>query len=348
MFQFSIAHTPVIFAKFFKPSDAENVLGAIHLHVAQKVVFIDTPATPALLGLIKTLRECGHAVVVRDHHDVVNPRNPRENEIADAAKQLRELLGANALISNRAAHPACSTLVQPGEFSGGEWAVIVADPDPDGLTAAMKALGVVYDRLDSDAVILDGARSEQTAENLSPLAMLLVKGLATLPPYDAARPQFSEDAKSKLFGEFAAAAGGDKKALAGLEAKVTAYEAAVQAAEEVAAEAKEIVPGVVVADIVGRKVDLSTLTARLESRPGCVITVIRKDNGPIAGALKVKQYSLAVIKSKQAEINLQDFLPQGYTSSPEAGIISNTTFLLHLSEGNWFDLVLPAFAAKYC
>jgi hypothetical protein len=347
MFLINIAQTPGLFSKFFNVNDADAVLSAISRFEPTRVIFIDTPATPVMRSLVEALLGRGIMVIVRDHHGVVNPRNPREVEIAESAGKVRELLGANALISNRAAHPACSTLVQVGEFVG-EGTVIVADPDPDGLTASMKALGVVYDQLDADAAILDGARSEQNAEHLSPLAMLLVKGMATLPPYDAARPQFSDDAKSRLFSEFVAAAGGDAKALAGLETKVTAYEAAVKAAEEVAAAAKELVPGVVVADIVGRKVDLSTLTARLEAVPGCAITVIRKDNGPIAGALKVKQYSLAVVKAMQAEINLQDLLPQGYKSSPEAGIISNTSFLLHVSEGNWFDLVLPALAAKYC
>ena len=55
---------------------------------------------------------------------------------------------------------------------------------------------------------------------------------------------------------------------------------------------------------------------------------------------------MAVIKAHQAEINLQELLPSGFVSSPESGIISNTTFLLHVSENVWKETVLPALCAK--
>lgn len=101
----------------------------------------------------------------------------------------------------------------------------------------MKALGSVYDGLDADAAVLDGARSEQTTERLTPVALLLVKGMATLPPFNPERPQVSEEAKGKLFAEFAAAATGDATALESLGRKVEAYEAGVKEAEVLAATA---------------------------------------------------------------------------------------------------------------
>lgn len=346
MFQMIIARNTTLFTKFFAATDAQSVIAAIPEGGTKRVVFIDTPATPHLVATIESLVSKGIEVIVRDHHDVPNPRNPRETEIATAANRVRELCGANALISNRQANPACSSLIQVGEFAT-EGTILVADNDPDGLTAAMKASGLVYDGLDTDAATLDGARSEQTAERLTPIALLLVKGLATLPPFDANRPQFSEDAKSKLFQEFVAAASGEQTALDSLNRKVEAYEASVKVAEGIAAEASEPAPGVVMVNAVGKpRHDLTTLTQRLESRPGCRVTVVRKDNGPIAAKHGGVQYSLAVVKAEQANINLQGLLTPGFVSSPESGIISNTSFLLHVSQEVWESQVLPALRSR--
>ena len=54
----------------------------------------------------------------------------------------------------------------------------------------------------------------------------------------------------------------------------------------------------------------------------------------------------AVVKAEQAKINLQELLPTGFVSSPDTSIISNTTFLLHVSENVWNETVLPALKAK--
>lgn len=345
MFSIKIATHPVVFSKFFAAADREVVLAAIP-EGTKRAVFIDTPATPHLVATIESLISKGIVVVVRDHHDVPKPRNQRESEIANAANRVRELVGDNALISNRQANPACSGLIQVGEFAT-EGTVLVADNDPDGLTAAMKASGLTYEGMDTDAATLDGARSKQTAERLTPLALLLVKGLATLPPFDANRPQVSEDAKSKLFQEFVAAASGEQTAIDSLNRKVEAYEASVKMAEGIAAEASEPASGVVMVNAVGKpRHDLITLTERLESRPGCRVTVVRKDNGPIAAKHGGVQVSIAVVKAEQAKINLQELLPTGFVSSPDTGIISNTTFLLHVSENVWNETVLPALKAK--
>lgn len=346
MFSITIGNTPVNFTKFFGATDRDNVLAAI-AESTKRVVFIDTPSTAHLVATIESLISRGIEVVVRDHHDVPSPRNPREQEIHDAAARTRELVGSNAVISDRATHPACSTLIEVGEFNG-EGTVIVADPDPDGLTAAMKALGIVYDGIDADAAVLDGARSEQTAERLTPIALLLVKGMATLPPFNAERPQVSEEAKGKLFAEFATAADGDAAALESLGCKVEAYETGVRVAEALAAKATQPVSGVVMVDAVGKpRHDLTTLTQRLEAIAGAKVTVVRKDNGPIAPKHGGVQISLAVIKAFQAEVNLQELLDPGFISSPESGIISNTTFLLHVSESVWNETILPALGARF-
>ncbi len=351
MIQLTVKNRPVVMTKFFNGEDKYNVLNAIEGGFwgerTNRVVFIDTPSTQHLVATIEELVSCGVEVVVRDHHDVPSPRNPREQEIADAAARVRELVGSNAVISDRATHPACSTLIEIGEFVG-VGTVIVADPDPDGLTATMKAVGVVYDGIDADAAVLDGARSEQTAEWLTPVALLLVKGMATLPPFNPERPQISEEAKGKLFAEFAAAATGDDTALESLGRKVEAYEAGVREAEALAATATQPVAGVIMVDSVGKpRHDLTALTQRLEAIAGAKVTVVRKDNGPIAPKHDGVQISMAVIKAFQAEVNLQELLLPGFVSSPESGIISNTTFLLHVSQEVWESQVLPALQSRF-
>lgn len=346
MFQIAIGSNQIMMGKFFSDSDKDAVLTAI-VEGTKRVVFIDTPSTLNLVATIETLISRGVEVFVRDHHDVTSPRNSREQEIHDAANRVRELIGCNAIISDRVIHPACSTLIDVGEFAG-VGTVIVADPDPDGLTAAMKAAGFVYDGLDADAAVLDGARSEQTVDRLTPMALLLVKGMAMLPPFNPECPAVAEEAKGSLFAEFAAAATGDTAALESLGRKVEAYEAGVREAEALAATASQPVSGVVMVDAVGKpRHDLSTLSAKMESTPGCRITVVRKDNGPIAAKHGGVQISLAVAKVHQADVNLQELLPAGFVSSPESGIISNTSFLLHVSQEVWESQMLPALSARF-
>jgi len=343
MLSLTIAGVPVLMSKFFKQEDADAMLDAIGN--AERVVFIDTAATSPLYNLITVLCHRDVRVIIRDHHDVLFPNNEREEQVKSAAQAIRNLLGDAAIISDRANHPACSTLIEMGEFKG-KGTVIVADPDPDGLTATMKAVGNIYPELDADAAILDGARSEQTAENLSPLALLLCKGLSTLPLYNPQRPQISELAKSMLFNEFSSAVAGSPQAHQALENRVNAYEAAVAVAEaeRLAELAEVLVPGLVMVDTVGaERYDLTTLTNKLVALEAKV-TVIRKDNGPIANpslGFGGVQISLAVVKSSQDKINLMGLKPDGVESSPTSGIISNIPVLLHCSEAMWTETVRP-------
>lgn len=346
MFALKINGTRVIMSKFFAAADREAVLAAIP-QGTRRVVFIDTPATAELAPTIEALLARGIEVHVRDHHDELNPANPRAKQIAEAAMRIRELCGANALISNRKANPACSSMIEIGQFAG-EGTVIVADPDPDGLTASMKAAGIVYDGLDADADVLDGGRAGQTADKLSPNAFLLTRAMSTLPAFDSARPQVSEDAKAKLFGDFVSVIQGNSDAKARLEKGVETYETGVREAERLSALVTDILPGVSFIDVTTTsRFDMGTLAAKMEGRPGTKVTVQKKSQGPIAGKHGGVQISLAVAKAHQAAVNLQELLPSGFTSSPESGIISNTSFLLHVSESVWNEVVLPALKARF-
>ncbi|MBU0661604.1 hypothetical protein KKG22_05535 [Patescibacteria group bacterium] len=342
MFQIKISDSNVLFSKFFSPSDRETVLTELAALEARQVVFIDTPATEQLVATAEALVADGVNVVVRDHHDELAPSNPRAQSIADAASRLREV-ASDAIISSRAEHPACSTLITSGEFNA-EGTVIVADSDLDGLTGAMKALGVTYEQIDADAAVFD-ERPKQSAETLSELGWLACRALGTLPPFNPKAPQRSEDAKAEFFQSFVDASQGDETALDGLRQKVAQYEEQVGAAKALAETATEVAPSTWLVDSrEAPRFELNTLTRALETK-GAKVTVVVKAFGPIA-AQHGAQYSLAVSKRHQQDINLQSLLPDDFESSPAAGIISNTTFLLHVSEVVWNETVLPALKAR--
>lgn len=338
-----INSVPVIFSRFFSPEDSEAVINKIESLEAKKVVFLDTPATTQLVITVQKLLDKGIVVVIRDHHDDPKPTTTRGEEIKSAAARLRELAGEGTIISDRSANPSCAELVEEGEFAGEEGTVMVADPDSDGLTAAMKAAGVTYEELDADSAILDGPASAKTAENLSPLGFLLVRAFSAMPVFDPNRPEITIKERNKLFGDFVASAQGDAEARGRLEKMAEVYEAAVLVAEQIAETAEEVVPGVFLVNAIGAaKYDNGTLFRILESKSNCRVTVTRKDNGPIAAKHGGVQYSLAVVKKFQNDIDLRKLVPKGTVSSPEAGIISNTTFLLHVSEEMWMENILPA------
>jgi len=342
MIQLKIKNVTVLFSKFFAAADREAVLAVLAALEAQQVVFIDTPATAELVATAEALVAEGITVVVRDHHDEPSPSNPRAQTIADAATRLRKV-ASDAVISNRSEHPACSTLITSGEFKA-EGIVIVADSDLDGLTGAMKALGVTYEELDADAAVFD-ERPKQSAETLSELGWLACRALGTLSPFNPKAPQRSEDAKAEFFSNFVAASQGDEEALAGLRTKVAQFEEQVGNAKTLAETAEEVAQSAWLVDSrEAPRFDLNTLSRELEGK-GAKVTVVVKAFGPIAAAHGA-QYSLAVARRHQKEINLQELLPEGFESSPETGIISNTTFLLHVSEGVWNETVLSALTER--
>lgn len=328
----------VLFSKFFSPEDGRAAIGKINELAPNRVLFIDTAATSDLVATVQELVVAGYEVYVRDHHRGEG-RSPEASEVA--ALQLEALLGNRCQIVTRQEAPACAQLVELGEFAGAG-TVIVADPDLDGLSAAMKASGLTYEGQGADAAVFDH-RPSQSADTLTEMGWLVVRGLSTLPPYNPKRPEASLAAKAELFGQFAAASQGDAEALVALEDRVATYEAGVTAAQDILATAvTQVAPAAWMADAVGvpAAYDLSTLSVGLAKR-GAKITVIRKDSGPIAGVHGGVQYSLAVVQSAQEEIDLRGLVLPGTEVGVPAGLLSNTSFLLHCSEAVWKDLILP-------
>ena len=192
--------------------------------------------------------------------------------------------------------------------------------------------------MDDDAARLDGEPQYQVTG--TPISQLLAKGIAVLPSYDASKAKEREAAHQILFSDWLKAVSGNEAAMKRLEERVILYEKAVEVSQALVHAAIAVVPGVVLVDVVDKPLyDPGTLDALLEATPGCRIIVLRKSLGPIA-ALHGIQYSLSVPKHYQSTVDLRNLIPSDARSSPEAGIISNVSFLLHTSEDVWKTHVL--------
>ncbi len=344
MIKLTINKVPILFIKAFTGEDVETIIQFVrdarkfYTGSENTVLFIDTPITPATVESVESLRREGFRIVFRDHHGIDGePANEREARVVAASAKLKRLLGDDCTITIRRLHPACSTLVDVGEFK--DVISIIADPDADGLTAAMKAAGISYEGLDEDAAKLDGEPQQQVSG--TEISQLLAKGIAVIPSYDSAKPKEREIAHQKLFSDWVKAVCGDTSARKQLEERVALYDEAVAVARMLSESAVFVAPGVMLVDLVDKPLhDPGTLSAILESNPGCRVTVVRKSLGPIAAHHGI-QYSLAVAKAYQSSINLFDLVRSHAQSDPAQGIISNVSFLLHTSEEVWNTEVLP-------
>lgn len=335
---------PTLFIKAFTAADVCTIMEFVrhattsYTGTSNRVLFIDTPITPATVETVEKLKSENFQIVFRDHHGIDGePSNDREKRVVEATAKLYQLLGTDCHITVRHLHPACSTLVSVGEFE--DAVAIIADPDADGLTAAMKAAGVSYPGLDDDAAKLDGEPQSQVTG--TPISQLLAKGMAVLPSYDSSKPKEREATQQKLFTDWLKAVSGSESALKRLEKCTMVYDEAVKVSQTLAQTAVAVVPGVVLVNVIDKPLfDPGTLNALLENDPLCRIIVLKKSLGPIA-ALHGIQYSLSVARAYQDTVNLQNLIPEHAKSNPEAGIISNVSFLLHTSEDIWKSQVLP-------
>lgn len=339
MFGIGIGEGFGLFSKFFTAEDGENALASLGEHLsAKRVVFVDTCATPVLAEVIGTLVARGVEVHVRDHHR-------GEGRTPEAVEAIEAVLGKRAHIVARKEAPACALLLRHGEFRG-PGTVIVADPDLDGLTAAMKAAGVAYEGMDQDAEIFD-VRPRQSAETLTPFGWVLVRALSSLPLFDPDRPGDSDRAKADFFYGIVRAVMGDSIERRELEDRARHYDACVAESRRMLKEHMDKpLPGVCFVDTMGAApFDFTTLTQGME-QAGAVVTAVRKDSGPIARLHGGVQYSLAVVQRHQRELDLRTLVPAGTPIGLEAGLISNTPFLLHCSSEVWMQTIFYALAMR--
>ena len=331
----------IFLAKAFKAEEGDALAAEIHAAVNngdfgfRRVVIVDHPPTAGLVPLIEGLaarHEDGiKAVYLRDHH-------ADGDRDGSTVARCRELLGDRAVISTRAVDPACASLVQVGEFAGD---IIVADADQDGVTAALKAAGVVYDGLDADAAVLDGPHTGKTAEALSPLGFAFVRAWGAI-------PTFGDRNRAAVFTQvveaFVSAARGEQAGNETLARLAVEYERKVAGAKALAATATMLSPQVrfVDATSVG-DFDPPTLAAEMD-RGGVAVSGRLVKTGPIAKAFGA-QVSLARTKAGEKAVDLAALVPADWARGPEAGCISNTPFLLHLSPARWEEF-RPILLAK--
>ena len=318
------------------PGSGEPV-GVSSQLAGRRVVIIDHPPTVGLVPLIEGLIEVGAEVHLRDHH-------------ADADKdgstvaRCREILGDRAVVTTRGENPACSSLVGVGEFRGD---IVLADADQDGLTAALKSIGISYTELDADAAILDGPAAGKTAANLSPRGFSLVRAWGAIPAFG----DRSRDAvMAQVITAFAEAVSGVEAGNADLDRLAAEYEKKVAASKLLASTATEPFTGFRLLDVpVGAQFDPPTLSAELDR--GVLVSGRSVTIGPIAGKPGGFGRQVSLARTKQGELaglDLANLVPSDWARGPEAGCISNTPFLLHLSPDRWaeFRSILEATLRK--
>ncbi len=239
MISVTVNNVPILFIKGYTADDTQTILDFVYRaglpkgDASNPVLFIDTPATPPTVEAVKRLKSLGYKVVFRDHHGLESePASESERRKEAAAAELQRHLGADCTITTRQIHAACSTLVTAGEFANA--VAIIADPDPDGLTAAIKATGLVYPGLDEDAAKLDGEPALQLTGTA--LSQLLAKGMATLPKIDPRKPESRDKAKQHLFVQWISAVQGNTTAIEQLKKSLAGYDASVAYASELAAD----------------------------------------------------------------------------------------------------------------
>lgn len=316
----------VFFGKAFKAEEGQTLAAEINVAMpvgGKRVVILDHPPTEGLVPLIEALGEMGAEVHLRDHHA------DSDREGATVA-QCREILGDRAKVVTRAEHPACSTLVDTGEFRED---IVLADADMDGVTAAMKAIGVTYPELDPDAAVLDGPHTGKTKEALSPLGFAFVRAWGAIPAFGA---RDRDVVFADVVGAFASAASGDAAGFEALDRLAAEYERKVVEAKALAATAELIAPTVRFLDATAAgQFDPPTLAIELDR--GVAVSIRKVSTGPIAGKPGGygAQVSLARTKTGETKVDLSTLVPSDWARGPENGVISNTPFLLHLSPERW-------------
>lgn len=340
----------LILGKAFKAAEgiaaASAIVSAFSAGIAgRRVVIIDHPPTEGLVPLVEGLIEAGAEVHLRDHH-------ADADRDGTTVARVREILGDRAVYATRAEHPACSTMVQEGEFRGD---IVVADADQDGVTAGLKAIGYVWESLDADAAVFDGPASGKTKEALSSFGFLIVRAWGALPLFGVpGRDQVFRDLVDGIsWGAMVSSAGlvdaeqYSADAWEQLGGLAEEYERKVGVAKDLAGRSEVLFPGVRMLDVRGAPAFDQPALAGLLDR-GVAVTVLIKGDGPIAKATGA-QVSLARTKDGEtAGINLASLVPSDWARGPEAGVISNTPFLLHLSLERWaeFRLILEGALAR--
>jgi hypothetical protein len=305
---------------------------------ARRLVVIDL-APNVVLPALKQIRAALPALELHlcDHHGITGePRSDRDCEIVAAVEELRAL-GVKAVITTRKEYASCVGLFQPGEFSN-KGDVIVAGQDFDSLLTSLHAAGRTYSGIREDADMLDGPQERRRMEALTPNGQLLVRAMASLPPYNPQRPEEMEEAKASIFCAFADHVGGVSEATGYLEQEAGAFEAAVAEARRIlnAATRPEGVDGVLVLDLRGAgQYDRMTLAAPEKQRDLRIVASV------LGGGVIAKLHGGVQIRLVAPDGDVRKYLPpeSEVARTPEAGVICNVDGMAYVSQSVW-DAIL--------
>lgn len=350
MLQFS-ANLVALFAKVFEVNDLlrEKVLNFMKETTRKVVVYsIDLAATNAVADLLIEMKFDfdGVEVTFIDHHHPEVVKSAKDAEYLGNIKRMKAA-GIVVRVATRKEVPACLQLVDIGEaqrMAEYYMVLILADQDTDGLLGSFALAGVEYPGMIEDAAVLDGPRS--SGAKISDFAQLYTRALGSLPVFDPKKPEVYRNRWTELAQLFLnmVDTGPPRSdwSKAKLEEAAKEFEASCERAHQVPIY-HEFAGKFVVAELPAsgnERVDLGTLSRRMERAPACVTAQI-KTLGPIVSAGgHDRQISLAVVKDHRADIDLRDAVI-GMKSDPRNGVISNTPFLLHVSPDVYAKRVLP-------
>jgi len=335
----SIKEQGIIMHAFHNQKDITSVFDSIDMleflnkSDIKRAVFLDCPPTSILLDTIKKMLELDIDVVVRDHHDILAPANDRERQIAQMANEIKSLLKDKAIISDRKTHPSCLSLVEMGEFIEKN-TVIICDPDSDGVLTAMKSLGTVYQEILADSVILDGPK---TLNGLSKKGLLLAKAISQVSTNQKAYE--IKNNKEDIYSYFIKYIQGSYEARLMMFRYESNYDEIALRTAKIFQNLLKVSENACLLDLTKENFYNIDVLNDLVNKTSYKISVIKKSSGPLAERYGA-QYSLSIL-NKGKEINLQDLLQEGFKSSIDSGIISNSKFLLHINEKIWETQVLP-------
>ncbi len=326
--------TQALFGRLRKSKDVDQTLEFVRnkSEPGGVVVFIDIAPNEHLVRIVEILCNEGYVVFVIDHHYTEGePINEFERNMRRDCLLLHSRLGDNARITTRREAACCLQRIDFGEFKR---AVIVADGDADGLTSSLWAVGVLYDGLPRDALLLDGSveRKLEASEN----GLLLLKTLMIATDVDS---------KSKVFSLWVEAVQGNASARAELESRLPQWQVTADVAKRLSDYPKEVAPGVLLVDTVGKpRYDPCTLAKGLVDR-GCTLFVVRqKQFGEFRAVLGDIAYRMDTVAFEDGHLNVREFLEAGYDPT---GIIVHGTFRLWVSEKRWYGFLLPALQARF-
>ena len=321
---------------FFLPSRSTSLYGGRlleQLHkdkvVDRRVLLADLGATDDLVSFVRTLLADQWRPSYRDHHDTGHPVSAADYVRQRAARELHTLLGDAFRCETREAHPSCVSLVNLGEFK--DCGAIVADDDLDGILTSMRAVGLRYEGMEQDAVILDGPAGVNH-EKLSSIGQNIRRAWFTCHLTVEHGHNVYEE-RRRIIRLIERACLGAVSAFNELRARAALF----FPAEERARALKIKRDGVFCFAVLppGMQVDVNTLSRRME-QTNAKIGVFVNHNGVIANSCGL-QFRLCVLPSHLKSIDLR-FAIRGLPIGPEAGVICNTPFMMVMSPQKFYEI----------